>query len=151
MRGNTIRPVRGELVSAFVGHDVRDASRCFSDEVVVDFPSVARAIDRIRQAFLSDERPAPLRTSIQVTPRDAVIGMTVPLTVPVQCTCRMCGGRGESWLEPCAHCSGSGTELRDHQLQVTVPAGVEHGTSVQFSVTPPHHPSTRIELRIDVG
>jgi hypothetical protein len=151
MKGHTIRPVRGELVGAASASDARDVSRCFSDEVVVDFPSVSPALDRIRRAFLADERPAALVTAIQVTARDAGIGATLPITVPLRCTCSACDGRGESWTELCPLCGGSGTELRSHQLQVTVPAGIEDGTRVQFAITPPHHPSTRIELRIDVG
>jgi hypothetical protein len=151
MRGHTIRPVRGDLAGTLSGHDGRDVSRCFADEVVVDFPSVAPALDRIRRAFLSDDRPALLVASVHVTARDADIGVTLPITVPVQCTCSGCGGRGESWTDLCAVCAGSGSELRSHQLQVTVPAGIEDGTLVHFAITPPHHPTTRIELRIDVG
>ena len=81
----------------------------------------------------------------------SVAPAVVPLSVPVRCTCRGCGGRGESWTESCVRCAGSGTEVLDHQVQVTVPAGVEHGTRVQFVVTPPQHPPTRIELRIAIG
>ena len=151
MRGHTFPPFRSSI-AAESGTDAGAAeSSCFADEVVVDFPSVAPAVDRIRHAFLADERGRPVRAAIRLSHRDALDGTTVPLSVPVRCTCRGCGGRGESWTESCVRCAGSGTEVLDHQVQVTVPAGVEHGTRVQFVVTPPQHPPTRIELRIAIG
>ena len=133
------------------GDEPRDEASCLADEVVVDFPSVARAVDRIRSAFLAEERPAPLRAALHLTHRDARDGVTVPLDVPVRCTCRGCGGRGETWTEACPLCSGSGTELFRHQLQVTVPAGVSDGVRFHFQVSRRHHPPTRIELQIRVA
>ena len=78
-------------------------------------------------------------------------GATVPLEVPVRCTCHTCGGRGETWTESCRLCRGSGVELLRHQLKVLVPAGVIDGTRYCFTVTPRHHPPTRIELRVLVA
>ena len=152
MHGNTLGPYRGGLV-AIVADDARhDTADCFADEVVVDFPSVAPAVARIRRAFLSDEEhPQPLSAGIRLTAGDALEGTTVPLSVPVRRTCRDCGGRGESWAERCANCGGSGTEVVRHSLQVTVPAGVADGTLVHFSVSVPQHPPTRIELRIAIA
>jgi hypothetical protein len=150
MRGHMFRPL-GESLVAVPGDAGRDDSSCFADEVIVDFPSVAAAVDRIRSAFLADEHPTPLSTAIQLSSREALDGITIPMSVPVRCTCRRCGGRGESWTESCERCTGSGTELIHHDLQVTVPAGIANGTLVQFTVTPPHNPPTRIELRIVIG
>ena len=124
---------------------------CFADEVVIDFPSVAPAVDRMRRAFLVDERVAPTMATIRLSPREAREGAMVPLEVPVSCTCRVCGGRGETWTEPCGCCKGSGAELRRHQLKVAVPAGDPHGTRFNFTVTPRHDHPTRIELRILVA
>ena len=91
-----------------------------------------------------------LSTAIQLTSRDAVDGVTLPLTVAVRSTCRRCGGRGESWTECCLTCNGSGAELLRCELQVTVPAGVTDGTRVRFTLMPPQSPPTRVELRIAV-
>jgi len=134
-------------------HDAAQAddARCFADEVIVDFPSVAPALDRIREAFLEEERPATLQTAIQLTSRDALEGVTVPLSISVRRTCLQCGGRGEIWTESCDKCDGSGNELVPQRLQVTVPAGVVDGTSVHFTVTPPYNQPTRVELRIAVA
>jgi hypothetical protein len=124
---------------------------CFADEVGIDFPSMAPAVDRIRQSFLAGERTAPLSATIQVSPREARNGATVPLVVPVPGTCAACGGRGESWTEPCGRCQGSGAELQRHQLQVLVPAGVLDGTRLQLSLALCHDPPTFVELRVLVA
>jgi hypothetical protein len=132
------------------GDDRHDAS-CFADEIAIDFPSVDLALARIRRAFLADERPTQLRTIVRLSDREARAGATVPLDVPVHCTCRHCGGRGESWTELCAPCQGSGAELLHQPLHVTLPAGVPDGARFQFSVTPRQNITTRIELHVLVS
>ena len=151
MPGHVFRPFGGGVVATRTGDSVHAAAACFGDEVIIDFPSVAAAVDRIRMAFLADEHPAPRKATLQLTNRDTLEGATRPIIVPVARTCSGCGGRGESWTESCARCAGSGTEWLDHQLQVTVPPGVVDGMRVHFTVSPPHHPPTRIELHIAVG
>ncbi len=150
MGGNTFRPFGGPQVAVIGSEDSREDVSCFADEVVIDFPSMAPAVDRIRSAFLAGERAAALDATVTLSRRDAAAGAVVPLEVPVRCTCHYCGGRGESWAEPCPCCSGNGSELLRHQLRVSVPAGVGDGARFHFTVTPRHHPPTRIELRIHV-
>jgi len=151
MRGNMFRPFGSDRMAVMTGDDARHDVDCFADEVVVDFPSVAPAVDRVRSGFLQSERPAAVSTTIDVSPRDAVEGATLPLEVPVRCTCTGCGGRGESWLEPCGRCAGTGTEMFRHVLRVTLPPGVTDGARFHFTVTPRHNPSTRIELHVRVS
>lgn len=151
MDGNTYRPFGAGAVAIAGGTDSRSERSCFADEVVVDFPSVAPAVDRMRSAFLVDERAAALSAAIRLSQREARDGTTVPLEVPVRCTCRDCGGRGETWTEPCVRCQGSGIEFRRHRLRVAVPAGVLDGTCFNFTVTPRHNPPTRVELRVLVA
>ncbi len=141
----------GSAASAVASVAIRDDGSCFADEVVIDFPSVAPAIDRIRSAFLADERGTALSAAIQLSLREAMTGATVPLDVPVRCTCRSCGGRGETWTEPCTRCDGTGHEILRHSLQVSVPAGVSDGTRFHFTVTPRHDPPMRIELHVLVA
>jgi hypothetical protein len=148
MHGNTFRPFGGDRIAVMTGDDARRDADCFADEVVIDFPSVAHAVDRVRSAFLVEERPLPLQATIQLTRREAIEGATLPLDVPVRCTCRACGGRGESWTERCAGCAGSGTEIFRHEVQVTLPAGVGDGARFHFTMTPRHNPPTRIELLV---
>ena len=147
MRGRAFRPFGGEQVAVLAGDDGR-SDACFADDVIIDFPSMLPAVHRIRHAFLAAEQPGALRAAIELSAREAREGVTVPLDVPVRCTCRRCGGRGESWSESCSECRGSGSEFLKHQLQVTLPAGVPDGARFQFTVTPRHHPPTRIELEI---
>ena len=130
---------------------LREDPNWFADEVCIDFPSPATAIERVRQSFLADERPPTVCANVELTDREAASGTTLPLDVPVHCTCGACGGRGESWTETCAQCQGSGFELVRHPVQVTVPAGVRNGARFYFTVTPRHHRSTRIELHVAVA
>ena len=149
MRGRAFRPYGGDQVAVLTGDDSR-SDACFADEVIIDFPSMVPAVNRIRHAFLAAEQPDVQRAAIGLSPREARDGVTVPLDVPVRCTCRRCGGRGESWSEACPGCHGSGSEFLRHQLQVTVPAGVSDGARFLFTVTPRHHPPTRIVLEIQL-
>lgn len=148
MRGRAFHYDGGDQIAVHPADDSRHESSCFADEVVIDFPSMAPALDRMRQAFIADEAPARLRRTICLSELEAHAGATVLLDVPLRCTCPQCGGRGESWTERCVRCHGSGEELRSHVLHVTIPAGVIDGTKFHFTVTPRQHSSTRIELYV---
>ena len=151
MGWNTFRPFGGHALAVRGGEEIRQDRRWFADEVVIDFPSVAPAVERMRSAFLADERATAMTAAVRLSHREARDGVTIPLDVPVRCMCHECGGRGETWTTPCARCDGSGTELLRHQVHVTVPSGVKDGACFHFSVTPSHDLSTRIELRILVS
>jgi DnaJ-class molecular chaperone len=105
----------------------------------------------MRHAFVRDERQVAVAADLELSWREARDGAVVPLDVPVRCTCRLCGGRGETWTERCLRCEGSGTELLRHQVQVSVPPGVTDGDRFCFSVAARHDPPTRIELRVSVA
>jgi len=149
MRRGAFRPHGGDSV-VIAGEDRHDVS-CFADEVAIDFPSVDSAVARIRRAFQADERPSQFRATVRLSDREARTGATVPLEVPVQCTCRHCGGRGGSWTELCVHCHGTGAELLHQPLHVTIPPGVNDGARFQFSVTRRQNLTTRIELHVLVS
>jgi hypothetical protein len=128
----------------------RREADCFADEVVIDFPSMDRAVERVRRSFM--EPDAAITTAVRLTPREAVDGAVVPVEAPVRCVCRGCGGRGEtSWTETCARCAGSGSELRRHRVQVALPAHLPNGSRFHFTVTPRHEVPTRVELCVVVG
>jgi len=124
MARHTFRPIGSN--AAVVDEDNAHDTSCFADEVVIDFPSPARAIDRMRRAFVAEERSA-LSAELHVSRSEARAGATVHLAVPVRGTCRICGGRGETWTDRCGRCAGSGTEVVRHQLAVSLPAGVHDG------------------------
>jgi hypothetical protein len=149
MRGNSFRSFGGDQV-AVVGVEGHHEADCFADEVVIDFPSVAPAIDRMRLAFLGDERGAAQPASVHITSAAARHGATVPLEVPLRCTCRECGGRGEMWVDSCRACRGTGVEWLRRHLHVYVPAGVVDGARFRFTVTPRRSIATRIELHVVV-
>jgi len=124
----------------------------FADEIAIDFPSIADVVDRIRDGFLGADEAADrsLRAEILLSQREAFDGVTVPLEVPVRSTCPLCGGRGESWMEPCRGCAGTGAWHLPHRVRLSVPAGVADGTRFHFTITAPHIPPTHVEVRVAV-
>jgi len=125
---------------------------CFDDEVAIDFPSVGGIVDRMRTALLgADREPVAGRAAISLTPRQALTGAAVALEVAVRCTCRACGGRGESWTEACGSCAGSGERSLPHRFTVSVPPGVADGTRFRLLVAPPHELPTRVEVTVLVA
>ncbi len=121
------------------------------DETAIDFPSVAAEVDAMTSAFLAPDVVPTLTADVRLTPRQAFEGAALPIEVPVRCTCRACGGRGERWPDRCACCDGSGVEMRTHAVRVLVPARVRDGARFRFVVAPRLHPETRIELRVSVA
>jgi len=148
MRGRAFHYDGGDQIALRAADDGRHDASCFADDVVIDFPSMATALERMRQAFVADEVPARLSTTVTVSGAEALAGATVPVDVPLRCTCPQCGGRGESWTEPCVRCHGSGQEWRSLPFQVTLPAGVMDGARFHFTVTLRQDSSTRIELQV---
>jgi hypothetical protein len=151
VKGDRAFRQRGGVALAHGPHDADASAHYFADEVAIDFPSVASAVERVRQGLLHQERSEPLPAILWLSRHEARSGTTTPLSVPVRAICRACGGRGESWANSCYDCRGSGAELRTHTVQVNVPAGVVDGAVFCFSVTPLSQPATRIELRILVS
>src|SRR4051794_25525243 len=111
MSWNAFGGFGGHAIAVRGAGEARHDRRGVADEVIVDFPSVLPAIERIRSAFVAEEHTRTLTTALEISPREAMEGATLPLDVPVRCTCRACGGRGETWTQPCATCAGSGIEL----------------------------------------
>lgn len=123
-----------------------------TDEVAIDFPSIATVLDRIRSAFFGPvEIRSALSADILLTPREAFLGTVVPLRVPVRTVCPACGGRGESWLDLCPTCDGTGEAIDTQDVQLEVPAGVRDGAVIRFHVMPRHAPATVVEARIVIS
>jgi hypothetical protein len=129
------------------------ADAWLSDEVAVDFPSVRPLVERMRSALLGADDPAsgPLSGELRLTALQAYRGGRVPVDVPVRQLCRRCGGRGETWNEPCPACAGHGDGVRQRTVEVFVPSGVRDGACLAFSVGPPQEPPTRVHLRVSIG
>jgi hypothetical protein len=124
---------------------------CFADEIAIDFPSVGNVVDRMRTAFLGEHSDANLlRAEVSLTQREAFAGHVVSVKVPVRITCPNCGGRGETWTEPCTLCLGTGESLFHQALRVSVPPRVADGACVRFRLKSPDAASIRVELRVAI-
>ncbi len=51
----------------------------------------------------------------------------------IQTTCPICRGEGSIVRKPCQTCRGGGLTLAEENLQVTIPAGVEDGSTLRLS------------------
>jgi len=124
---------------------------CFADEIAIDFPSVGNVVDRMRTAFLGERVDANvLRADVSLFQREAFDGHVVLLKVPVRITCPNCGGRGETWTEPCTLCVGTGESVFQQALRVSVPPRVADGACVRFRLKSPDGVSMRVELRVAI-
>jgi len=127
------------------------AHECFADEIAIDFPSAGRVVERMRDAFLGESTSHDLfETDLTLSRRQAFDGRVTPIVVPIRGACPCCGGRGESWAEPCLTCAGSGEALFHHTVSVAVPPGVTDGATFRFRVTSPHTGSVRVNVRIAI-
>ena len=123
----------------------------FADEIAIDFPSVGRVVDRMRDAFLGEHPDADVvAAEVCVSEQEARRGLVIPLEVPIRGTCPDCGGRGETWTEPCHRCLGTGDSLFRHSVRVALPARVADGATFRFRVSSPHAASVRVEVRVAV-
>ena len=124
---------------------------CFADEIAIDFPSVDDAVERMRDAFLGERAAGDVVSAeVRLSRHDARRGLVVPLEVPMRGTCAGCGGRGETWTEPCPECQGTGEALIRHPIKLSLPAGVSDGARLRFRVTSPHAASIRVEVRVAI-
>jgi hypothetical protein len=125
---------------------------CFDDEIAIDFPSVGAAVERMRDGLLgADDGATAHAAAVRLSRREASAGVTVALEVPLRLTCRDCGGRGESWTEPCAECHGSGASSRHQQFRLSVPPGVADGARFRFLIAAPSGVPTRLEVTVLVA
>jgi hypothetical protein len=124
---------------------------CFADEIAIDFPSVGPAVERMRDAFLGEQpEPTAMVAQVSLSRREASGGPVISIEVPLRATCADCGGRGETWDEPCDRCGGTGESPIKHPLRITLPPGIPDGARVRFRVTSPDAPAVRVELHISV-
>jgi molecular chaperone DnaJ len=138
-----------------VTRDFDQPHEWFADEIAIDFPSVGNLVDRVRNRFLGQgsdgaDVPPTHTAEVSLSRRDATTGTVVSVEVPLRGTCRPCGGRGETWTEPCAECRGTGEALEQRPVRLTLPAGVADGARLRFRVQAPHAAPLRVELRIAI-
>jgi hypothetical protein len=127
------------------------AHECFADEIAIDFPSVGRVVERIRERFLGEcEDDAVVCAEVSLSKFEAWKGRVVPIELPVRATCERCGGRGETWTERCVECCGTGESLLNQSIQIAVPPRVPDGAKLRFRLTSRDASSVRVEVRVAI-
>jgi hypothetical protein len=124
---------------------------CFADEIAIDFPSVDHVVDRMRDAFLGEPADTGVVSAdVCLSHEEAWRGLVVSLNVPIRGLCPLCGGRGETWADPCGPCCGTGNSLFQHPVRLTVPARVADGARFRFRVSPRGAAPVRVEVRVAI-
>ena len=114
---------------------------------------MAHLVARVRRSFLADgggERVETVKTEICLSSEEAQRGTVVPVMVLLRATCTRCGGRGETWAEPCSACNTTGHCLVPRRLRVTVPPRILDGSCFHFRLHPLHEASVDVEVRVAI-
>lgn len=124
----------------------------WADEVPEAFPSMRALVDRMRLAFFGGADPAATAwwAEVRLTAGQARRGGRVWVEVPVRRVCDSCGGRGESWAEPCPRCGGHGDGVRLQSVDVAIPPGVRDGTWLAFDLEVPKAAPVGVRVRVTV-
>ncbi|HWP42922.1 MAG TPA: DnaJ C-terminal domain-containing protein [Blastocatellia bacterium] len=78
-------------------------------------------------------RGRDVEAEISLTLEDAHRGGTRTITLPLNETCRECGGSGMKGDQVCSACRGAGLVRREKTLDVTIPAGVRDGSIIRLA------------------
>ena len=143
-------PLRHVAPVSLMGHDA--SAGLASDDIAIDFPSLAPIVARMREAFFGPrgDTVEPLTADVALNAEQARRGGMVPVEVPVWRVCTRCAGRGEIWDEACGHCAGLGHGVAWRRVDVHVPSGVRHGMWMSFEVAGQHAPATLVHLRVAI-
>lgn len=133
-----------------LGPDHRTFRRSLADEVAIDFPSTRAACQAVNAVCQAPDESLRLTTVVTVSSSVARRGGRVPVPLSLRQTCATCGGRGETWPDPCAQCEGQGHCARLMEVGIPVPPGTAHGERLRFAVTPRRGPRTRVDVRVVV-
>ncbi|GAB4330259.1 MAG: hypothetical protein Kow0099_00760 [Candidatus Abyssubacteria bacterium] len=69
---------------------------------------------------------------VMLTPREASLGTTFTLQIPVDGTCPKCGGFGLVFLDACPSCRGGGVIRRTRTVTIRLPSGLSDGTHIKI-------------------
>jgi DnaJ-class molecular chaperone len=99
-------------------------------------PSFDAVVDRVGRNVTGlgvpkAERPEGLTVEVVLTPDEALLGVEVPLGVPVVHRCGDCGGRRRGRLGSCAFCGGKGWIGIERTIRIPIPAGAPSGSVIE--------------------
>jgi DnaJ-class molecular chaperone len=78
-------------------------------------------------------RGQDIEAAIELSLEEAHHGTTRPITLQTTAVCPTCNGSGVQAQHPCATCRGAGVVARPKTLDVTIPAGVRHGSVIRLA------------------
>jgi hypothetical protein len=129
-------------------------SNPFHDDVAIDYPSLSGCVDRVRRTLLAEgerDRREPHKVRLHISGRQAYCGTVLSTRVPVRAMCIACGGRGETWSDPCGACEGAGIAHEQALLRVSVPPRSADGVRLYFRLHPPQASAVRVEVTLSVS
>jgi DnaJ-class molecular chaperone len=77
-------------------------------------------------------RGQDIEAALELSLEEAHYGTTRTITLQTTAVCSTCHGSGMQGKQPCATCRGAGVVTRPHTLDVTIPAGVRHGSVIRL-------------------
>jgi DnaJ-class molecular chaperone len=78
-------------------------------------------------------RGQDVEATIELSLEEAHHGATHTITFQTTAVCPTCNGSGVQGKQPCATCRGMGVVTRPKTLDVTIPAGVRHGSVIRLA------------------
>jgi DnaJ-class molecular chaperone len=78
-------------------------------------------------------RGRDIEAAIELSLEEAHHGTTRTITLQTTAVCPTCNGSGMQEKQPCAMCRGAGVVTRPKTLDVTIPAGVRHGSVIRLA------------------
>jgi DnaJ-class molecular chaperone len=78
-------------------------------------------------------RGQDIEAAIELSLEEAHHGATRTITLHATAVCPTCNGSGGQEKQPCATCRGAGMVTRPKTLDVTIPAGVHHGSVIRLA------------------
>jgi DnaJ-class molecular chaperone len=78
-------------------------------------------------------RGQDVEAAMELTLEEAHHGTTRTITLQTTAVCSTCNGSGVREKQPCPTCRGTGVVTRPKTLDVTIPAGVRHGSVIRLA------------------